>query len=125
MRSKLFLANKIQRSIKIEGRSFTFIRYGLDEYKQRSNVPVANIEVKGIYHTTNVYIKESKREGARTKTKQQSLILMSYADGLQLQQDDVVQIEAGTYRVVEMNDVNNFGVAWDVSLERCNGYIQS
>lgn len=125
MRSALFLANKIKRSIKIEGRSFTFIRYGLDEYKQRSNVPEESIEVQGIYHTTNTYVKENNLEGARTKSKLQPMILMLYEDGVKLQRDDVVQIQENTYKVVALNDVNNFGVAYDVSLEQYNGNVQN
>lgn len=125
MRSTLFLSNKIKRSIKIEGRSFTFTRYGLDEYKQRSSVPEATVEVKGIYHTTNTYVKESNIEGARLKSKLQPMILMLYEDGAKLQQDDVVQIQQNTYKVVALNDVNNFGVAYDVSLEQYDGNVQN
>lgn len=111
------LANKIKRQIEMNGRMCTFIKYKKDRFGQTSSEEEGRVEAKGIFHTTNNYIKESDSEGARLISKPQPMILLMYDDGSKVSKDDTVTLGENLYRVVEKKDVNNFGIAYDVSLE--------
>lgn len=117
MQMALFLKNKINRQISINGCEYVFNRHKVDKYKQMSNEVLENIIIKGLLHTTNVYVKSNESENSRIVKKQQSMILTLYDDGIQIKKDDAVVIVGKVYKVVEKTDVNNLSVAFDISLE--------
>lgn len=121
MQTSLFLKNKIQRQLQLNGQDLTFVRYGVDEYKQISDEVKESINIRGLFHTTNSYIKNADTEGARLVSKPQPMILALYEDGNKIQKDDEVEMQGRKYKVTASNDINNFGVAIDISLELVNG----
>lgn len=119
MQMALFLECKIKRQICMNGRDLIFERYKVDKYEQVSNEIDKTVEARGIFHTTNSYIKSNDAEGARLVSKPQPMILMLYEDGSRVEKDDKVKIGNNVYKVVEKNDVNNLNIAYDISLELC------
>ena len=45
------------------------------------------------------------------------MILCLYEDGIRVGKDDKVEMQNNTYKVTGINDVNNLGVAFEISLE--------
>ena len=117
MQMALFLKNKVNRQLELNGSTYDFAHYKIDEYKQVTNEVEKTIEVVGLFHTTNAYIKESTNEGARIVSKPQPMMLMLFEDSEKLSKDDKVVIGDRVYNVVGKTDVNHFGVVCDVSLE--------
>lgn len=117
MQMALFLKNKIKRQIALNGNTFQFVKYGIDEFNQVSEDKKEEVQIKGIFHTTNSYIKNTDADSARLISKPQSMILCLYEDGVKINKDDKVEMQNNTYKVTGINDVNNFGVAFEISLE--------
>ena len=113
-----FLRNKIDRQIKTNGQEFTFTRFVEDEYHQVSDEESEEIKLSGIFHTSNSYIQQETQAGAKTFSKQVPMILTLYEDGIKVKTSDMVIINGNKYKVNTINDVNNFGIAIDISLEQ-------
>lgn len=117
MQMALFLKNKISRQLELNGSDYTFVQYKTDEYKQLTDEVEKSFVVRGLFHTTNSYIKETASEGARIVSKPQPMMLMLVEDGNKISKDNKVSVGDCVYKVVSKTDVNHFGVVFDVSLE--------
>lgn len=113
----LFLKSKIVRQIQYNGSAYTFTKHITDKFGQVSDEVKEEVTVNGIFHTVNSYIKNTDSEGARLISKPQPRILMLVEDGSKIGKDDVVVINGNKYKVTGKEDVSNFGVVFDVSLE--------
>jgi hypothetical protein len=113
----LFLRNKIKHQIALNGYGIVFIRYALDNYKQVSDEIELSYSIYGLYHTTDSYNKRTGTEDATRHAKQQPRILCLIDDAEQIKLNDVTFINGVKYYVVGKEDINNFGVACDISLE--------
>lgn len=116
MQMSLFLQNKIKRQLQCNGQEFSFTRFEVDEFNQISSERKSTLTLRGLFHTTNGYVKEGATEGARIRSKPQPMILTLYAEGQKVQRDDEVEIRGRRYKVIQSTDVNNFGVVCDISL---------
>lgn len=117
MLNSLYLKNKVQRQINMNGQEFEFNRYEEDEYHQISDVPTTTIKVTGIYHTSNSFVTNNASDAAVVRTKQQPMILLLFDDANKLKQNDKVTINNENFKVVDINNVNEFNVACEISLE--------
>lgn len=121
MQMALFLANKIKRQLQLNGIDLAFVHHGLDEYGQVSDDATGSVVVRGLFHTTNSFVSGTDSENARLSSKPQPMVLALYDEGKEVQKDDTVQIRENAYKVVKKNDVNNLGIALDISLELLDG----
>ncbi len=112
-----FLKEKIDRQIKYNGSTFTFNRYGVDEYEQRSDEITETFTFDGLFHETVNHVSLAESDGARVFNVPNSYILCLYEDGEPIKIDDQVEINEKLYRVTGKTDVNNFQIAYDISLE--------
>lgn len=117
MQQTKFLANKIKRQIKTNGQTFNFKRYKVDKYHQVSDEIESEFSIEGIFHTTNTYVRNEGKDAATFVKKQQPMILCMFEDGNNVQINDEVIIRNDVYTVTNINDINNFGVVYDISLE--------
>lgn len=115
--NKIFLVNKLARQLKCNGSSYTFERKAEDKYHQKTGAKTLTTIDKAIYHESNSYVQISTSDGARVKSKPQPMLLMTHEDGLKLNVDDIVIISLKAYKVTGMNNIQNYDVAADVSLE--------
>ena len=113
-----FLKNKVNRQINQNGQLFVFVRYGEDDYHQVSDEPTEEIELRGIYHTSNSFVQVSTSDGASIKRKPQPMILCLYEEGKEIKENDTVVIGEDTYKVVDVNNINAFNAVIDISLEK-------
>ena len=117
MRVEEFLKNKIIRQLKMNGRNFTFERYSEDKYHQRSDETTVIKSLVGLYHEGNTYIKANDAEGALLVKKNTPMILCLYEDGCEIDKGDIVIISDKKYSVVYKTNIQNFDIAFDISLE--------
>ena len=122
-----FLKNKITRQIKWNGKSFTFIRYKENDYHEKNyNEVEMEVTLEGVFHEGGGYggmwnIELYSRDGGRTVSKMKPMILcLKTEESTVLKMDDVVKVGDYVYKVVEKNDIQNLGVAFEISLEIVN-----
>lgn len=122
-----FLKNKITRQIRWNGKSFTFIRYKENDYHEKNYDEVEmEVTLEGVFHEGGGYggmlnIELYSRDGGRTVTKMKPMILcLKTEESTTLKMDDVVKVGDYIYKVVEKNDIQNLGVAFEISLEIVN-----
>ena len=120
MKQALFLRNKLIRQIKMNGKEYTFYRYGEDDYKQRNQEPEEISTVFGVFHKTNSsdsYLMSKVSDATQISAKPKPMMLLLYEDGLDLQKDDFVMINEKQFKVVTKQNVQELNIAFEVSLE--------
>lgn len=75
------------------------------------------MEISGVYHESQGYVTNTATDGSNIKSKPNSLIMCLKEDSSPLEFGMLVTIQDKKYRVVDLRDVNNLGVACDISLE--------
>ena len=109
---------KVKREIEIHGKQYTFERIIKDEYGEETKVKEQVETVLGLFHTSKGYVTKNTSDGGTIKSKGQPKILMIIDEqSINLKQDDVVEINGNVYKLVDKNDILNFGIIYDVSLE--------
>lgn len=116
MKSPIFELNKIRRLIRTSGVEYAFLRDGLDEFKEPIEA-VSVATIKGVFHQTTQHISVVASDAASVQTKQTPYILALYDDAKEVQQGDYTYIRGKRYTVNGVLDVNNWGIALDISLE--------
>ena len=111
-----FERHKLIRFIKSQGRTYTFTAPGTKLFGEPTGQK-KTVEVSGVYHETQGYVTGYVVESSNLKSKPESLIMCLMEDTVELVRDMMVTIGDKDYRVVDLRDVNNLGVACDISLE--------
>lgn len=116
MGAPLFLKNKLQRLISKQGEEYTFTLMGENSYHEP--VEKEQISVKGVYHETNSFITLNSVDAASVQRKKNPMILTILDESVsKIHQGDTVIIGNFKYRVSGVLDIQNYGVAADISLE--------
>lgn len=108
---------KLLRLTTLYGQEFVFTLRGTNEFKEPTD-KTQNFPIVGIYHETQGYVTQSGVEGGVIKTKPSSQILCLHEAAQTLSVGMEVTIQGGIYKLVDVRDVNNLGVACDLSLEK-------
>ena len=118
MGQELFLKNKINRQINQNGSTYTFKRFGTDEYGQLTDEVEETFVIKGLFHETIQHVQTvlSELESARVIDVPNSYLLCLFEDGDQIKLDDFTMINKQIYKVVNKFNVGNYNVAYDVAL---------
>lgn len=112
-----FEKTKLRRAIQKDGAPYVFKRYPEDHYKEPSDDPVQVLELEGIFHTVTKYISVQVGDGGQVQSKSIPMILCMCEDTAGLEKDDFVEINGQKYKVNEVDNVNEFGIAAEISLE--------
>ena len=116
MSPALFLKNKISRFIKTSGTSFIFTHMVEDNYHQK--VEGEKISIVGVYHEKSSFITLTTSDSGQVQRKKSPMILTLIDESvLKISQGDKVEMNGVTYTVSGVLDIQNFGVAADISLE--------
>ena len=116
MQTPLFLKDKISRLLKTNGMEYTFTLMCEDEYKQPKEGEV--VTIKGIYHEANSFITVTASDSASVQRKKSPMIRTLFNEEVEkLKQGDKVLINSVPYKVSGVLDIQNYGVAADISLE--------
>lgn len=116
-----FLKNKIQRQINQNGRSFEFIRYAVDEYGQKTNEVEKTISFEGLFSQRMIRVNISESIAARVVDVPKTSIICLFEDGIDIKNDDYVIISEQLYKVIDKININEFNIAFDISLEMIKG----
>lgn len=116
--NKNFDRNKIKRFVERYGKEFTFKHFLVDEYGERKkDEEPLEIKITGVFHEVNSYITENVQDGTISRRKPQPMILVLATENFEVTHGDVVTYCNTDYEVVETLNVNNLGVAFDISLQ--------
>lgn len=111
-----FMKHQIQNELKRTGVEYQFKRKKENEYHQVVGEEDIAI-VKGIYHETNGYISLSKADASIVQSKKVPMILTLKENAQSIKQGDYTVISGITYHVTGVVDIQNYGIAVDISLE--------
>lgn len=109
--------SKVEREILTHGEKYLFSRYKLDERNERTDETEDVAEIKGLFHTSKSFLTKTVGDGNVTHGKGQPMVLTSYSEGKVLLMDDIVTIGDMMYHVTGLNNVEQYGILLDVSLE--------
>lgn len=115
--NRYFDIASVVRAIRTHGQEFTFKRYNTNDFGE----PLAEYTettIQGLYHQTRGYITKSVSDGTISRSKPQPQILTLVDEtSKSLLVGDEVEYNEKTYKVTGIDDVNNLGIAIDISLE--------
>lgn len=109
--------HKVKREIQIHGSVYEFRRDILNEYEEPTGESEKVAEIKGLFHQTKGYVSRKVSDATTTQTKGQPMIMAVFEDVKSVQMNDKVVVSGKEYRVTGANDINNYGIVCDVSLE--------
>lgn len=121
-----FEAYKLRRELKRSGVSFEFKRPKLNDFKEPTDDLESIGQVVGLYHEQNFHVSittgNSQSNTTQARTKKMPMILCMYEDvePLKLQVGDQVKIGSHTCRVVDIANMQEWGIIADISLEVIN-----
>lgn len=111
-----FEKHKLLRFIKSQGMVYSFNGFEKNQFGEPTG-ETKTVEIKGVYHESQGYVTNTTTDGSNIKSKPSSLIMCLKEDSILLERDMSTTIQDKEYRIVDLRDVNNFGVACDISLE--------
>lgn len=114
-----FEAYKIKRELKRSGIDYEFKRTGKNDFGEPTDELKVVGKLKGLYHEQNSTIQITTGDTTKTRTKKVPMILCLYEDtaSFVLQVDDVVKINAKTFKVTGVTNIQEWNLISDISLE--------
>ena len=110
--------HKVLREIQIHGTEYTFFRKKVDKFGEPTKEEPEQIaNVKGLFHVSKVYVTQNIQDGTRTHSKGQPMLMVAYENTREIQTDDFLIINENTYKVVEKNNIQEYNIVTDISLE--------
>ena len=109
--------NKVKREIKTHGRSYEVKRTILNKYGEDTDEQQSITEVQGLLHTEKGYITKSVSDGSKTHSKGQPKLMVAYDDSVLIKNGDTIQINENIYKVIEKNNIQEFNLVCDISME--------
>lgn len=126
MQAETFFRNKIKRQISWNGQELKFVRHKKNEYNELTSDVEEVKTFKALFHEGGGYggmlnIELYERDGARSVSRMKPMLLCLYEDAKDIIIDDEVKIGDNIFRVVEKNNIKNWNIAYEISLEKDNG----
>lgn len=121
-----FEAYKISRELKRSGTEFIFRRPKLNEFNEPTKESKVICVVTGLYHEQNFHVSattgNTQNNTTQVRTKKMPMILCLYEDiePFKLQVGDQVEVGSHTYRVIDIANIQEWGIIADISLEVIN-----
>lgn len=110
--------HKVLREIQMNGTEYTFFRKKVDKYGEPTKEEPEQIaNVKGLFHVSKGYITQNIQDGTKTHSKGQPMLMVAYENTREIQTDDFLIINENTYKVVEKNNIQEYNIVTDISLE--------
>ena len=114
-----FEAYKIKRELKRSGIDYEFKRSGVNDFGEPVGEPIVVGTIRGLYHEQNGSIQITTGDTTQVRTKKIPMILCLYEDTarLALQVGDTVTINAKTFKVTGVVNIQEWNLISDISLE--------
>lgn len=117
MRNLQYELHKVEREIKTHGATYVIKRKEKDSYGEYTGMMIKVCEVKGVFHISKGFITQISVDAATVRTKGQPMLLTLYEDTKDIQVNDIVLINGKTYKIVDKNNIQEFSIVSDLSLE--------
>lgn len=122
-----FEAYKIKRELKRSGIDYEFKRTEKDDFGEPTDELKVVGKLRGLYHEQNSTIQITTGDTTQTRTKKVPMILCLYEDtaSLILKVGDVVKINAKTFKVTGVTNIQEWNLISDISLEVVDSGVQA
>lgn len=114
-----FEAYKIKRELKRSGIDYEFKRSSVNDFGEPVGEPIVVGTIRGLYHEQNSSVQITTKDTTQVRTKKIPMILCLYEDTarLALQVGDTVTINAKTFKVTGIVNIQEWNIISDISLE--------
>lgn len=110
--------HKVLREIQIHGTEYTFFRKKVDNYGEPTKEePEQVANVKGLFHVSKGYITQNIQDGTKTHSKGQPMLMVAHENVGEIKTEDFFVINGNKYKVVEKNNIQEYNIVTDISLE--------
>ena len=114
-----FEAYKIKRELKRSGIDYEFKRSDVNDFGEPVGEPIVVGTIRGLYHEQNSSVQVTTGDTTQVRTKKIPMILCLYEDTarLTLAVGDTVTINAKTFKVTGVVNIQEWNIISDISLE--------
>lgn len=114
-----FEAYKIKRELKRSGIDYEFKRSGVNDFGEPVGESIVVGTIRGLYHEQNSSVQVTTGDTTQVRTKKIPMILCLYEDTarLALVVGDTVTINAKTFKVTGVVNIQEWNLISDISLE--------
>lgn len=110
--------HKVTREIATHGKNYTFLRDKVDKYGETIDDEIETVcTANGIFHTSKIYVSKVAKDATTSHTKGSPMLMLRYADSYGIKQNDYVFINNKKFKVVDVNDIQEYNIVVDISLD--------
>lgn len=110
--------HRVEQQIAWRGQLFLVLRPELNEFNEKSDKLEKVADIKGIFHNGSAnHITVVIADSGQVQEKETPYILTTYLNGSQVKKDDRVIINGVPYKVTGVNNINEYSIISDISLE--------
>lgn len=109
--------HKITREINQYGENYVFWRDDVDKYGEPTGTVKNIADVKGLFHTERSYVSKNASDATTTHATGTPMILARYDDANDIKPADWLTINGKTFKVVDVNDVMEYNIVVNISLD--------
>lgn len=107
----------VEREIARHGSTYTVKRNKVDKYGEPTQEVEEVTTLRGLFHISKGFITKNTSDGSQTKTKGQPMILALWEECETIQNGDFVVINGNTYKITDKNNIEEYNIIADISLE--------
>lgn len=107
----------VEREITRNGSIYTVNRNKVDKYGEPAQEVEEITALRGLFHISKGFVTKNTSDGSQTKTKGQPMILALWKECETIQNGDVIVINGNTYKVTDKNNIEEYNIIVDISLE--------
>lgn len=107
----------VEREIARNGSTYTVKRNKVDKYGEPTQEVEEVTTLRGLFHISKGFVIKNTSDGSQTKTKGQPMILALWEECETIQNGDFVVINGNTYKVTDKNNIEEYNIIADISLE--------
>lgn len=109
---------KLKHEILTHGESYSFVRDKLDEYQEPTGEQENVATISGLFHVSKGYLTRTVNDANVTHSKGQPMLMALYDDSSSLiKMNDIVTINGKRFKVTGKNNVGEYNIVLDLSLE--------
>lgn len=108
---------KVKREINMHGSEYVVQRYETDSRGESTNIRQDVKSIRGLFHIVKGYIRETRSDAVHIHSKGQPKLLVLWEDIEDIKQDDIIIINQKEYKVIEVNNIEEYNIVCDISLE--------
>lgn len=110
--------HRVEQQIAWRGHLFSVLRSKMNEFNEKSDEPEKVAEIRGIFHNgSSNHVVVVIADSGQAQEKDAPYILTTWFNGSQVKKDDIITINEVPYKVTGINNINEYNILADISLE--------